>query len=246
MIFHKGETTGSAEMASEPPREAQYNEVTTEHRSTTNEASSSRKPDRHIRPTHGHHSVIGKLKRALNGIRPGTPYAVDIVAKRVGEQISVGVYQCASNLIEIKRYIKSEGMKLYQESKAADIVGFTKYVVLSIRGIEIAYGFGRNAKRTAFDQAEALLRNPTTGVISAMRMCGIRREAQLTIAPVTEHNYDIGYILPMHIGMAGLSYSIKFQRVHFSSQKGPSFFKQQVPTTQNDFRQKRKFRRSPS
>lgn len=204
MIFHKGETTGSAEMASEAPRKAQYSEVATDSTPTTTEASSSTKSDRHIRPTHAHHSVIGKLKRALNGIRPGTPYAVDIVAKRVREQISVGVYQCASNLIEIKQYIRSEGMKLYQESKDADIVGFTKYVVLSIRGIEIGYGFGRNAKRTAFDQAEALLRNAATGVVSAMRMCGIRREAQLTIAPVTGHNYDLGYILPMHIGTGAL------------------------------------------
>ena len=115
--------------------------------------------DRHLRATENHLRCIERLQYELSRLPPETPYAVDIAAKRLKEPLSVGVYQCGTELQEIKNFLKSPNAKLYPNVEDIDLVAKSKFFVISLRGVEISYGFGKDARRKAFRHAEQILRH---------------------------------------------------------------------------------------
>ena len=132
-----------------------------------------------MRPTINHTRCIERLQYELSNLPPGTPYAVDIASKRIKEPLSVGVYQSGTELQEIKNFLKSKNEKLYPNVEDIELFAKSKYFVISLRGIEISYGFGKDARRKAFLHAEQILRNRHVHVISAFRMSGIRKSLQI-------------------------------------------------------------------
>lgn len=214
MIFHKGESTfnktydGDKSIPDQPAKVVYATpEVEPEVVDLTNCGSNAKSAatlvpsggrSQHNKPTHFHISVIQRLKVALNQINHNVPYAVDIAAKRINEAISVGIYQCGENLFDIKKFIQSKKDKLYYGDADVELFKFSKYAVVSLRGVELGYGFGKNARRLAFDNAERLLREQYVFVISALRLSGIRSIAQFTISQINK-NYDMGYLPPMHL-----------------------------------------------
>ncbi|CBY08924.1 unnamed protein product [Oikopleura dioica] len=147
-------------------------------------------------PMKEHIDSIQRIKRRLKDFRQGAPYCADQAARREGIDICQDIYTCGANILAIRDYIKSTRSRLYQKSEDLFITKKSHYCVLNIRGVEVAYGFGPNCKRKAFDQLEYFLREHSTiHVVSALRHKGVRTEPQLTLA-LTPGDRQVGYILP--------------------------------------------------
>jgi len=147
-------------------------------------------------PMKEHTDSIQRIKRRLKDFRQGAPYCADQAARREGIDICHDIYTCGVNILAIRDYIKSTRSRLYQKSEDLFITKKSQYCVLNIRGVEVAYGFGPNCKRKAFDHLEYFLReNSSIHVVSALRHNGVRTEPQLTLA-LTPGDRQVGYILP--------------------------------------------------
>ena len=108
------------------------------------------------------------------------------------------MYTCGGNILAIREYLNSTRPRLYQATEDLFITKKSQYCVLTIRGVECAYGFGKFAKRVAFDNLEYFLRENSENrihVVSALRHNGVRTEPQLTLA-LTPGDRQVGYILP--------------------------------------------------
>lgn len=197
VIFYHGETHGSSQapVTDEVRKPEYYSENTLS--GDTDIQIGRVQTARHLIASQDHVEVIHQIREQVHRTRPGRPYCAADAARWCGEEISQGIYQCGKNLLLIKDYLADTQSRLYNFTEDLSLTYYSKYCVLSIRGIEIAYGFGFNAKKKAFDMLEQILRAPEIYVISALRHNGGRVQPQLTIA-VRPGNRGLGYILPMH------------------------------------------------